>query len=954
MNLVERSCYLSMFDKAAARCETGAGSTISITGPLASGKTSLLDEFAARAANRGFLVVPGAGSRTERHLPLGLVNQFCHGLPPLDQLVRDRLIRDVQTTALSPAVSPELGDRRLAHVLHAVSDALREASELAPVLLTVDDLHHADPMSLRCLLYLARRIGQSRVIMVMCGRGLGEPTDPLLYSDLVNQAPRGPLSLPLLTSAGIGRLLSRRLGDVAESDPVVTAALAATGGNPLLVEALANDLTERAAPRAGLAPLAGPDPLADIAPPADIDASWHVSAGDGYARAVLRCLERCTAELQRILRAAAVLDEELPAGLMPLGHLSSLDVATVERGARELAAAGLLRAGRLPHPRARQAILDSMPAAELARLHLQAARLLQDDGAPPVPVARHLLLAGHRLDPSWVPVLHAAATQLLDEADTALAVRFLRLAHSVSADSTQRADVRAALLRAEWRTDPTRARHQLPHLVAMAGHGTLSVPHLLLVARCLLWFGQAEEATAVLDRLVDMPADATAQGEIRFTRAWAGFAYPELVGLPESEPAAGTAIPRHRTSTSTGEALAQVLTTVVNKGPNSQAVTAAEQALQRCVLDDDVLAPISASLAILMQADQLETAALWSDRLLAQAVDRKAPSWQAVFHAIRGDVSLRQGRLLDAYRHADTALSLMSRESWATALGAPLATLLHVLTARGRLDEAARQLEQPMPDETFRTIWGLGYLQARGRFYLAAGRPDAALDDFLTCGDLMDRWNVDQPAIVPWRLDAAQAYQDLGDPRQARTMVEIQFTKLDETPTRARGLATRLLAATSTVARRITLLRESAEIMRRIGDQLELARTLADLSHAYQAAGDSLRARTTVRRAWHLATECDADALRQVLLPDFDEAVADTAAEARGGTDAASLSMLSEAERRVAALAAQGHTNRQIANKLFVTVSTVEQHLTRVYRKLKVNRRNDLLAKLPAEFSTIA
>ncbi|MFD0661115.1 response regulator transcription factor [Thermocatellispora tengchongensis] len=53
-------------------------------------------------------------------------------------------------------------------------------------------------------------------------------------------------------------------------------------------------------------------------------------------------------------------------------------------------------------------------------------------------------------------------------------------------------------------------------------------------------------------------------------------------------------------------------------------------------------------------------------------------------------------------------------------------------------------------------------------------------------------------------------------------------------------------------------------------------------------------------------------------------------------------------------MAAQGSTNRQIAKKLFVTVSTVEQHLTRVYRKLNVNRRVDLLAKLGPRFSNIA
>ena len=55
--------------------------------------------------------------------------------------------------------------------------------------------------------------------------------------------------------------------------------------------------------------------------------------------------------------------------------------------------------------------------------------------------------------------------------------------------------------------------------------------------------------------------------------------------------------------------------------------------------------------------------------------------------------------------------------------------------------------------------------------------------------------------------------------------------------------------------------------------------------------------------------------------------------------------VLSEAERRVAKLAALGHTNREISQTLYITVSTVEQHLTRVYRKLGITRRTDLPAE---------
>ena len=58
------------------------------------------------------------------------------------------------------------------------------------------------------------------------------------------------------------------------------------------------------------------------------------------------------------------------------------------------------------------------------------------------------------------------------------------------------------------------------------------------------------------------------------------------------------------------------------------------------------------------------------------------------------------------------------------------------------------------------------------------------------------------------------------------------------------------------------------------------------------------------------------------------------------------LPLLSEAERRVAELAARGHKNREISRMLYVTVSTVEQHLTRIYRKLGVNSREVLSTDL--------
>jgi DNA-binding CsgD family transcriptional regulator len=122
-------------------------------------------------------------------------------------------------------------------------------------------------------------------------------------------------------------------------------------------------------------------------------------------------------------------------------------------------------------------------------------------------------------------------------------------------------------------------------------------------------------------------------------------------------------------------------------------------------------------------------------------------------------------------------------------------------------------------------------------------------------------------------------------------------------------------------------------------DRLELARALADLGDTYHAQGDRTRARIMVRRAHHLAKQCGAGAILDTLPLDVN--LDGNEEEPGTGYDVAA-SELTDAERRVASLAAQGQTNREIAARLYITVSTVEQHLTRVYKKLNVSRRSDL------------
>jgi DNA-binding CsgD family transcriptional regulator len=163
---------------------------------------------------------------------------------------------------------------------------------------------------------------------------------------------------------------------------------------------------------------------------------------------------------------------------------------------------------------------------------------------------------------------------------------------------------------------------------------------------------------------------------------------------------------------------------------------------------------------------------------------------------------------------------------------------------------------------------------------------------------------------------------------------------------RVRGVTLRLLAATtSELKNRTALLRESVDILNECGDRYELAHSLADLSQAYQAMKQLSWARSMLRLAAQAARECHAESLLGTI-----EAASNPEPPRLEETPAMEdgTSPLSDAERRVAALAARGDTNREIARRLYITVSTVEQHLTRVYRKLNVAGREDLAVRLRA------
>jgi DNA-binding NarL/FixJ family response regulator len=134
------------------------------------------------------------------------------------------------------------------------------------------------------------------------------------------------------------------------------------------------------------------------------------------------------------------------------------------------------------------------------------------------------------------------------------------------------------------------------------------------------------------------------------------------------------------------------------------------------------------------------------------------------------------------------------------------------------------------------------------------------------------------------------------------------------------------------------VLRDAVDVLHRSGDKFELASALAALHDAYTQLGEAGRARSVARKANSIRQAFFAEQpARRIGAPDvLEETEVD-------------MLVLSDAERRVAKSAAKGLTNREIAGRLYLTTSTVEQHLTRIYRKLGVSSRVQLLSRLGSQ-----
>ncbi|WP_030450131.1 AAA family ATPase [Herbidospora cretacea] len=880
-----------------AEAVAGKGRIAMVTGAVATGKSESLYLIAEHALDQGALPLTATGSPAESGLPLGVLSQLLHHapLPAVQRAAALGLLHEGARRQLAGEAAAESIEHVDAQIVHALCAVLLELAGRRPLVITVDDVHHADRASQLCLAYLARRIRFAGVLLVFGVPDHSPHLRTLFHTDVLRQPHCRPVRLTHLSREGVDARLgadaAHRFGELVHT---------LSGGNRLLVDALLEDLQATGVP------------------------------GDRYGEAVLACVRRLGPCAQEAAYGLAVLGE--PGSISRLLGLGESE-AVVAKSLQAMAGAGLLDGGRFRHEAARSAVLAELDAADRIHLHRRAAELAHRDGASADVVAGHLAQAGHAGDPWALSALEEAARLALREDGVESAIEYLRLAWRACDDERRRARIGTALVRAEWRIDPGTPAGHLAGLTDALHKGHLGGGETVVLAKALLWHGHTRDALDVLGRLGELrEPDRETAAELAAARPWFRALYPSflphLPNLPEAGAPPAPALGVGRRIQSAG-----VLADVLTGGPGDETVAAAEHILRGCRLDEVTMDTVETALLALTYTDRPGRAAPWCDAFIAEAEARRAPSRQARLSAIRAEIRLREGDLAAAAGDARRALEIIPAGSWGVAVGGPLGTLLLAGAAMGRLDDCLPEVNLPVPEAMLETRYGLHYLRGRGRLNLAAGRPGQALRDFRSCGELMTRWDLDAPGFIAWRLDAAEALIALGGHEEAGRLVREQLSRCGPRSQRVRGSALRLLAAVSEGCQRPPLLRQAADLLQEGGDRYEYARLLCDLTEAYQAAGEHRRAGMLRQRARAMAKECHAEPLTRALAG-RDEPAAGVPAQ------------LSDAERRVAELAAKGHTNVEIATRLYITVSTVEQHLTRVFRKLNVSRRTELPATL--------
>jgi DNA-binding CsgD family transcriptional regulator len=936
-SLLEREQELNSIGEALDAALDGDGSAAIVRGDAGIGKTSLLAAAATAASERDFTVLEARADSLEADLSFGVCMQLFQGV---ERRVKRDQAGDLFAGAAAlarPALGEGMvlaapGEDRTLPLINGLYWLCANLAERSPVLLSVDDAHWADVPSLQFLRFLVRRLDGLRVVLLVAARPTG--ARGVAAEHLAGLAEQEGVSLThpaVLSEEAVAELVREELGDFEQSFASACAEL--SGGNPLYLRELLMSAREE-----GIEPV-GRDvaALGELRP-------------EGVATSVLRRVAGLGDDARALADAAAVGAGRI--ALRDAAALAGLEPAAARRLADELTASAVLAPGEpltFTHPLVHAAVYDSIPEGGRAGLHAGVAELLHSTGAPHEVVAGHLLSAERRCGPWALDELQSAATQAMSRGSPAAAARYLRRALEEGPTGERRGQVLVSLGLAETEGGDPEGADRLATAVEALPSPEARAGAMLGLGMALTAQAKVSRATAAYDR--GIVALEGAEGPVaRDLEALCA------VGLVHDREARAGALPRIEALLGDPD---------LDRTPTGRlllAQAAAERGYQGGSIEE--LREL-AGRALAAGLDEDEPAAFWTCLLAAYAYDdcddydraegaarraldlarRRGSVVQAsAAHHPSAFVNLRRGRVEQALADAKTSIE-GAEHGWLIAMPSSRAVLAEAHLERGEVDAAAAAVELPGGDEPWERLISLGWLlAARGRVQLERGDPAGALVSFEACGELCEQALVTNPSVISWRSGAALASSRIGQDARARELVEaeLDLARAYGTP-RAIGAALRTLGLVAGGEEGIATLRESLDVLEPSPARLDHARTLVELGAALRRDGQRREARGPLREGLDLAHRCGATSLAERALSEL---------RAAGGrprrVELTGAEALTPSERRVAAMAAEGMTNPQIAQGLFISRRTVEMHLSSAYRKLDISSRDELAGVLSA------
>ncbi|MEU1038899.1 AAA family ATPase [Streptomyces sp. NPDC005907] len=902
-----------------AREQLSRGGSVLVHGPAGIGKSTVLRALAAEYADAARTVLRCSATESETHIPfLALADLF--GLV-LDE-VSDTLPAP-QRTALESALTGR-GESSLQRdglaLRLAVLSALRALAARGPLLIVADDLQWLDPASTELLGFAARRLGEMPVRMLCAVRTEAEP-ETHRHDPHLRVLPPDTLAVRVgaLSHPQVAELLGHR-GYTGLPRSAVRDIHRTSGGNPLFALELGRALAESpTAPRPG-EPLPVPTSLRAL---------------------VLHRIGMLSAEARRTLLVAS-------AGARPTqALLAAAGRENAETETASAAALGLLapeREGpgiRFAHPLISAAVYAEATPQERRAAHAA----LSTAACDPIERARHLALATTGTDSEVAARLGEAAAAARDRGAPSVAADLgLLAARHTPADTVPGPDERRlqaaedALTAGE--TDLARdiAREVLGRAIGAADR----------VRAWMVVIDAAGQAMAEVDAvfpqaLADAGEDPALLALVRYQLAWRALLLEGETAKGREE-AARAAELAERAGDRRTELLALAFQAQMETMMGHPDAPATIQRAMREPQDPRVACDHNGAGAArfrwLIMGDRLAEARTTITALLREV--RRRGMVESEVHFLRGlaETELRSGHCGRALDLARESLRLARDTGIGEAATAMFTSLAEA--AGGDLDRALALAREAVEraEEDGDVIYLSRALGALGHAHLVAGDASAAVGALRRVRELEESLGVTDPARGRWHGDLAEALVLTGEPAQAQDVIDttrVRALRLGRASVlalldRAEALAR---AARGEHGAAVRQLASAQDRLAKLGYGLEEARA------AYALAG--LRPQRPGPASYDEAVRLFRRCRALPWLRRAESAASAPAAPAAPVNAPVALDTLAATERQVAALVMEGATNREIAGRLFISVKTVEATLTRVYRKLGIRSRVDIV-----------